>query len=138
MIRENGVSIHAASRQEQGTIADSGTLVFRQHQAPYRWKRVRDITTTWLSRICLEGIGLASKVQRGHLTIWDLIMEAPNCPTKQLWTSTGEVGIRGAQKAEAATGRGADFSTCQPSKIIYAANVKLKLEYAYCILARRF
>ena len=34
--------------------------------------------------------------------------------------------------------RGADFSSCQPSEIIYAANIKLKLEYTYCILAKRF
>ena len=65
-------------------------------------------------------------------------MEAPNSPTKQLWTSTAEVGIRGAQKAEAATSRGADFSSRQPIEIIYAANVKLKLKYTYCILAKRF
>ena len=31
-----------------------------------------------------------------------------------------------------------DFSSYQPSEIIYAANVKLKLEYTYCILAKRF
>ena len=112
--------------------------MFRQHQVPYWWKRVRDITTTWLSRICLKGIGLASKVQRGHLTIRDPIREAPSCPTKQSWTSTGEVGFRGAQRVKAATSRGADFSSCQPSEIIYAANIKLKLEYTYCILAKRF
>ena len=46
VVMENGVSIPAVFRQDQGVSADFGTLVLRCHRAPCQWKRVRDFATT--------------------------------------------------------------------------------------------
>ena len=66
------------------------------------------------------------------------MIKAPNCPTNYLWISTGEARIRVVQKVEAATSKEEDFSTLQPSKILFAGNANLKLEYSFYILAKRF
>ena len=68
----------------------------------------------------------------------DPVPEAPNCPTNYLWTSTGEARIRVVQKVKAAASREANFPTLQPSKILFAASINLRLGYSFYILAKRF
>ena len=65
-------------------------------------------------------------------------MEAPNCPTNYLWSSTREPRIRVVQKVEGAACGEADFSSLQPREIFYATSINLKLEYAFYLLAKRF
>ena len=65
-------------------------------------------------------------------------MEAPNCPTNYLWISSGEARIRVVQKVEVAASREEEFLTLQPSEILFAASVNLKLEYAFYLLVKRF
>ena len=56
VVRENGIFIPAAFRQDQGVVADFGTLVFRRQQAPCQWKRVQDITAADCPRSAWEGL----------------------------------------------------------------------------------
>ena len=63
--------------------------------------------------------------------IHDPVMEAPNCPTTYLWITTGEARIRVVQKVEAAASEEEDFLTLQPSEILFATSINLKLEYAF-------
>ena len=46
IIKENGVSIPAAYKQDVGMITDFGTLVFHRNQPPCQWKKVRDISVS--------------------------------------------------------------------------------------------
>ena len=109
VVRENGVSIPAAFRQDQGVVADFRILVFRRQQASCQWKKVRDITAARLPRIGLGGIGLVNDNQEVHITIHDPVTEAPSCPTNYLWSSTGDSCIRVVQKINAAARGEEDF-----------------------------
>ena len=40
IVKENGVSILAAYKQDTGMITDFGTLVFQRYQPPCQWKKV--------------------------------------------------------------------------------------------------
>ena len=46
IVRENGVSIPAAYKQDGGMLTNFGTLVFHKTQPPCQWKKVRDISAS--------------------------------------------------------------------------------------------
>ena len=58
VMKENGVSILAAYKQDTGMITDFGTLVFQRYQPPCQWKRVQDISAIRKPRIGLGGTEL--------------------------------------------------------------------------------
>ena len=88
--------------------------------------------------IGMGGVGLADNNQRVHITIHDTVTQAPNCPTNYQWSSTGEACIRVVLRINAASGRDEEFLPLQPSEILYAASVNLKLEHAFYALGKRF
>ena len=46
IVKENGVSIPAAYKQDVGMITNFETLVFQRNQPPCHWKKVRDISVS--------------------------------------------------------------------------------------------
>ena len=92
VVRENGVSIPAKYKQDQGMVADFGTLVFRQHRAPCQWKRVWDITAVRLPQIGTGGTGLDDDDQQVHVTLHDTVAESPNFPPNNLWAAPEKQG----------------------------------------------
>ena len=105
---------------------------------PCCWKKVRNITAVCVPRIGLGGIGLADNDQRVHITIHDAVTQAPNCLTNYQWSSTGEARIRVVLRIDSASGGDKEFLPLQPSEILYAASVNLKLEHAFYALGKRF
>ena len=94
IIKENGVSIPAAYKQNRGMTTDFGTLVFHRSQPPCQWKKVRDISASQRPRVGVSGTELIDKDQHIHVTLHDPIAEVQGCPAEYLWSSTGEPRIR--------------------------------------------
>ena len=87
--------------------------------------------------IGVDGSRLVDTNQQVHVTMYDPVSAAPNCPTDYWWISTGETRIRGVQKVKAAASKEEDFLNLLPSEILPAANNNLKLEYAFYSLGKR-
>ena len=90
IVREKGISIPAAYKQDIGMLTDFGTLVFHRNQPPCQWKKVRDISASRSPRVGMGGTELIDEDQQVHVTLQDTISEVPNCQAEYLWSSTGE------------------------------------------------
>ena len=56
VVLENEVSIPAQFRQDSRVLADFGMLTFQKQQPPCRWKKMRDISASRLSRVGDGGV----------------------------------------------------------------------------------
>ena len=88
IVRENGVSIPAAYKQNVGMLTDFGTLVFHRNQPPCQWKKVRDISASRRPRVGIGGTELINEDQHVDVMLHDTIAEVPGCLAKYLWSST--------------------------------------------------
>ena len=128
VIKENGVSIPAAYKQNTGMNTDFRTLVFNRGQPPCQWKRVRDISASRKPRIGARGMELIDRDRHVHVTLHDPVAEVDGCPTNYVWSSTGESRIRVVQRPDGSPRRELDFPELKPEEILFAASMNLKLE----------
>ena len=90
VIKENGVSIPAAYKQNSGMNTNFGTLVFNRGQPPCQWKRVRDISANRKPRIGARGTELIDKDRHVHVTLHNPVVEVEGCKADYVWSNTGE------------------------------------------------
>ena len=138
IIRENGVSIPAAYKQNGGMTTNFGTLVFHRSQPLCQWKKVRDISASRRPRIGVSGMELIDQDRHMHVTLHGPIPEVQGCPAKYLWSSTGEPHIRVVQRTDNGPRREGDFIPLLPQEILFTASMNLKLEHAFYQLRERF
>ena len=133
-VLEMGMSIRAPSWQDQGLITEFGTIMARTRRVPCQWKKVRGITATWVTASKRTEAALIDDDDQVYLSILDHVPAAPNCPANYWWMETHEPKVRVARQV--IENQDEQFLELQKGKVLPAASIDLRLNYAFYQLGR--